>query len=124
MIWPAKGDEDKDEEEVKGWERSEMAEESGEGASEAEGLIEGRLKEIWMPCMLTVQSRYEAASSKLVRSDILALPRCNIPYHTDLSFAKMASEGDWSIQRCNCLSLHIRVETDGCDDRGGNANIS
>jgi hypothetical protein len=29
----------------------------------------------------TVQSRYEVASSKSVRSDILAPPRHNIPYH-------------------------------------------
>ena len=77
----AKGDDDEDEE-VKGRERSETAEESGEGASEAEGLVEGGLKEIWMPCVPTVQSRYEAASSKSVRSDILAPPRRNIPYHT------------------------------------------
>jgi hypothetical protein len=76
----AKGEED--EEEVKGRERSETAEERGEGASEAEGLVEGGLNEIWMPCVPTVQSRYEAASSKSVRSDILAPPRRNIPYHT------------------------------------------
>jgi hypothetical protein len=57
------------EKEVKGRERSETAEESGEGASEAEGLVEGGVNEIWMPCVPMVQSRYEVASSKSVRSD-------------------------------------------------------
>jgi hypothetical protein len=64
------------EEEVKGRERSEMAKENGEGASEAEGLVEG-LNDTWMPCVPTVQSRYEAASSKSVRSNTLTH---NIPY--------------------------------------------
>ena len=60
-----------------------MAEESGEGASEAEGLVEGGLNDIWMPCVPTVQSRYEVASSKSVRSDTLVPPTRNIPipYH-------------------------------------------
>jgi hypothetical protein len=59
-----------------------MAEESGEGASEAEGLVGSGVNEIWMPCMPTVQSRYEVASSKSVRSDTLPPPTRNIPYHT------------------------------------------
>jgi hypothetical protein len=67
-------EEECDREESKGRERSETAEESGEGASEAEGLVEGGEKVIWMPCVPMVQSRYEAASSKSVRSDILASP--------------------------------------------------
>jgi hypothetical protein len=78
-------DEDEEEEvgrEVKGRERSEMAEESGEGASEAEGLVGSGVNEIWMPCVPTVQSRYEVASSKSVRSDTLPPPTRNIPYHT------------------------------------------
>lgn len=77
-------DEDEDGEEdgkdVKGRERSEMAEESGEGASEAEGLVGSGVNEIWMPCVPMVQSRYEEASSKSVRSDTLA-PQHIIPYH-------------------------------------------
>jgi hypothetical protein len=56
----------------RGRESSEMAEESGEGASEAEGLVGGGEKVIWMPCVPIVQSRYDVASSKSVRSDILA----------------------------------------------------
>jgi len=79
----AKGDDGEGEEEVRGRERSETAEESGEGASEAEGLVEGGLNEIWMPWVPTVQSRYESASSKSVRSDTLAPPRGNIPERND-----------------------------------------
>ena len=56
----------------RGRERREMAEESGEGASEAEGLVGGGVNVIWMPCVPMVQSRYEVAFSKSVRSDILA----------------------------------------------------
>ena len=65
-------EEEDDEKEAKGRERSETAEESGEGASEAGGLVGGGVKVIWMPCVPTVQSRYDVASSKSVRSDILA----------------------------------------------------
>ena len=78
----AKGD-DEEGEEVRGRERSETAEESGEGASEAVGLVEGGLNEICMPWVPTVQSRYDAASSKSVRSDTLAPPRGNIPERND-----------------------------------------
>jgi len=79
-------EEDEDDEdngkEDKGRERSEMAEESGEGASEAEaeGLVGRGVNEIWMPWVPMVQSRYEVASSKSVRSDTLAPP--NATYHT------------------------------------------
>jgi hypothetical protein len=56
----------------RGRERRETAEESGEGASEAEGLVGGGEKVTWMPCVPMVQSRYDVASSKSVRSDILS----------------------------------------------------
>lgn len=59
-----------EESEVSGRERRDIAEESGDGASEAEGLVGGGANEIWMPCVPIVQSRYEVASSKSVRSDI------------------------------------------------------
>jgi hypothetical protein len=71
-----------EEREASGRERRDIAEESGEGASEAEGLVGGGVNDIWMPCVPIVQSRYEVASSKSVRSDILAPPTRNIPYHT------------------------------------------
>ena len=63
-----------EEREVSGRERRDIAEESGEGASEAEGLVAGGVNDIWIPCVPIVQSRYEVASSKSVRSDILAPP--------------------------------------------------
>ena len=51
-------DEEEDEErEVRGRERRDIAEESGEGASEAEGLVGGGVNDIWMPCVPIVQSR-------------------------------------------------------------------
>jgi len=50
-------DEDEDERDVKGRERRDMAEESGEGASEDEGLVDGGVNDIWMPCVPIVQSR-------------------------------------------------------------------
>ena len=54
----------------------EMAEESGDGASEAGAwlLDAGGANDICIPCVPTVQSRYDVASSKSVRSDILPLP--------------------------------------------------
>ena len=73
VLWDEWADED--EKEARGRERSETAEESGEGASEAGGLVGGGVKVIWMPCVPTVQSRYDAASSKSVRSDMLATAR-------------------------------------------------
>ena len=82
VLWDEWADED--EKEARGRERSETAEESGEGASEAEGLVGGGEKVIWMPCVPTVQSRYDAASSKSVRSDILAPPtrKHTVPHRT------------------------------------------
>ena len=57
----AKGEEEEEpweeEREVNGRERRDIAEESGEGASEAEGLVDGGVNEIWMPCVPIVQSR-------------------------------------------------------------------
>lgn len=49
--------EEAEESEVSGRERRDIAEESGEGASDAEGLVGGGVNEIWMPCVPTVQSR-------------------------------------------------------------------
>jgi hypothetical protein len=78
-------DEEREEErEESGRVRSETAEESGEGASEAEGLVDGGEKDIWMPCVPSVQSRYEAASSKSVRSDILARHTRGAATHTHI----------------------------------------
>jgi len=53
------GDEEEEEEEreVSGRERRDIAEESGEGASEAEWLVDGGVNEIWIPCVPIVQSR-------------------------------------------------------------------
>ena len=50
-----------------------MAEESGDGASDAGVwlLDAGGANDICIPCVPTVQSRYDVASSKSVRSDIL-----------------------------------------------------
>jgi len=45
----AEWEEEEDEREVSGRERRDIAEESGEGASEAEGLVSGGVNEIWMP---------------------------------------------------------------------------
>ena len=47
----AKGEEEElwEEREVRGRERRDIAEESGEGASDAEGLVGGGVNEIWMP---------------------------------------------------------------------------
>jgi hypothetical protein len=57
----AKGEEEEpweeEEREVRGRERRDIAEESGEGASEAVGLVDGGVNEIWMPCVPIVQSR-------------------------------------------------------------------
>jgi hypothetical protein len=50
-------EEEEEEREVSGRERRDIAEESGEGASEAEGLVGGGENEIWMPCVPIVQSR-------------------------------------------------------------------
>jgi hypothetical protein len=50
-------DEEEDEREVRGRERRDTAEESGEGASEAEGLVDGGVNEIWIPWVPIVQSR-------------------------------------------------------------------
>ena len=47
---------------------------SGDGADEGEGATgsrDGCGKVMWMPCTPTVQSRYDSASSKSVRSDTL-----------------------------------------------------
>lgn len=58
----AKGEEEEpwgegEEREARGRERRDIAEESGDGASEAEGLVDGGVNEIWMPCVPIVQSR-------------------------------------------------------------------
>jgi hypothetical protein len=50
-------EEDEEEREVRGRERRDIAEERGEGASEAEGLVDGGVNEIWIPCVPIVQSR-------------------------------------------------------------------
>jgi len=48
---------EEDERDARGRERRDMAEESGEGASEDEGLVGGGVNDIWMPCVPIVQSR-------------------------------------------------------------------
>ena len=42
-------EEEEGEREASGRERRDIAEESGEGASEAEGLVNGGVNDIWMP---------------------------------------------------------------------------
>lgn len=51
---------------------AEPPEESGDGALDADGDVAGGCaNEMRMPCTPTVQSRYEAPSSKFVSSEIL-----------------------------------------------------
>ena len=59
------------EEGCNGWKRSETAEESGEGASKAEGPG-GDVKDTWIRCVPMVHSRCKVASSRSIRRGILS----------------------------------------------------